>query len=540
MWRRFSYHLIKEHYLSMKQFISPEAAKREIHGAKECALLDIREHGLYGEGHPFLSVHCPYSDFEQMVVALVPNRHVSVILLDNGDGISELAADLLKQMGYRQVSILRGGAPAWAAAGYTLYKGVNLPSKTLGELIEHHDHPQIISPEILHQWQTEGRPLHFFDCRPPNEYDKMTVPGARCVPNGELAHRLAAVVTNDSDPIVVTCAGRTRGLIGASGLQRLKLNNPIYALENGTQGWALSGFTLNRGNGSPEMPALSQSELEASRQLADTLIAAEKLVCIDAAMFTELAHDQNRTLYLVDVRSLTEFKAGHLPHAVHAWSGQIAQAADLTIGVRRARVVLSDDTGMRAAIAAIWLRALNYEVYIIRETNSGALPTDWRENAPARPPVDLLKRIPVSSAILQISGSGAQVIDIRNSQAFRRAHIPGALWANRARLDVIPNDCPLILCADDAVAADYLARDLRSRGATINGLLEGGLAAWQSAGQPIAATPDQPADGECIDFLFFVHDRHDGNLDAARRYLEWETGLIAQLDPEELQSFRLI
>ena len=367
----------------------------------------------------------------------------------------------------------------------------------------------------------------------------MTIPGARCVPNGELAHRLAAVVTNDSDPIVVTCAGRTRGLIGASGLQRLKLNNPIYAVENGTQGWALSGFTLNRGNGRPEMPALSQSELETSRQRADALIAAEKLVCIDAAAFQDLARDQNRTLYLVDVRSLTEFKAGHLPHAVHAWSGQIAQAADLTIGVRRARVVLSDDTGMRAAIAAIWLRALDYEVYIIRETNSGALPSDWRKNAPARSPVDLLKPIPVSSAIAQISGGGVRVIDIRNSQAFRRAHIPGALWANRARLGVIPNDYPLILCADDALAAAYLARDLRSRGATINGLLEGGLAAWQLAGQPIAASPDHPADGECIDFLFFVHDRHDGNLDSARRYLEWETGLIAQLDPEEQQSFRL-
>jgi rhodanese-related sulfurtransferase len=287
------------------------------------------------------------------------------------------------------------------------------------------------------------------------------------------------------------------------------------------------------------MPALSQSALEVSRQRADALIAAEKLVCIDAAAFQELARDQNRTLYLVDVRSLTEFKAGHLPHAVHAWSGQIAQAADLTIGVRRARVVLSDDTGMRAAIAAIWLRALDYEVYIIRETNSGALPSDWRKNAPARSPVDLLKPIPVSSAIAQISGGGVRVIDIRNSQAFRRAHIPGALWANRARLGVIPNDYPLILCADDALAAAYLARDLRSRGATINGLLEGGLAAWQSAGQPIAASPDHPADGECIDFLFFVHDRHDGNLDSARRYLEWETGLIAQLDPEEQQSFRL-
>jgi len=531
--------LIRKYYLIMTQIISPEAAKREIHGSEECAFLDIREHGLYGEGHPFLSVHCPYSDFEQTVVALVPNPHVSVILMDDGDGISERAAELLEQMGYRQVSILKGGAPAWAAAGYTLFKGVNLPSKTLGELIEHHDHPQVISPATLHQWQTEGRPIYFFDCRPPNEYDKMTIPGARCIPNGELAHRLATVVTNDHDPIVVTCAGRTRGLIGASGLQRLKLNNPIYAVENGTQGWALSGFMLSRGNGCPEMPALSHSAIEASRQRADALIAAEKLECIDAAAFQELARDQNRTLYLVDVRSLSEYKAGHLPHAVHAWSGQIAQAADLTIGVRRARVVLSDDTGMRAAIAAIWLRALHYEVYILRAINPLALSSDWRESAPLRLPVDRLNPIPVSSAISQIADGAVRVIDIRNSQAFRRAHIPGALWVNRARIGMIPNDCPMILCADDAVAAAYLARDLCSRGVKISGLLEGGLAAWQSAGQPIAASPNYPTDAECIDFLFFVHDRHDGNLDSARRYLAWETGLLAQMDSEERQSFRL-
>ena len=89
MWWPINHPLIRKNYLSMTQTISPEAAKREIHGAKECALLDIREHGLYGEGHPFLSVHCPYSDFEQTVVALVPNRQVSVILMDDGDGISD-------------------------------------------------------------------------------------------------------------------------------------------------------------------------------------------------------------------------------------------------------------------------------------------------------------------------------------------------------------------------------------------------------------------------------------------------------------------
>lgn len=45
-------------------------------------------------------------------------------------------------------------------------------------------------------------------------------------------------------------------------------------------------------------------------------------------------------------------------------------------------------------------------------------------------------------------------------------------------------------------------------------------------------------DARCIDFLFFVHDRHDGNKEAARRYLAWETNLIGQLDEQELATFR--
>ncbi|MFZ9244299.1 MAG: rhodanese-like domain-containing protein, partial [Burkholderiaceae bacterium] len=147
----------------MIQSMSAQSAKQAIHGQQECALLDIREHGQYGEGHPFLSVHCPYSDFEQSIARLVPNTQVPIILMDDGDGLSERAAKRAVAMGYTQIAILAGGAPAWSAAGYTLYKGVNLPSKTLGEIIEHHDHPKVITPQQLHDWQTQGKPMHFFD-----------------------------------------------------------------------------------------------------------------------------------------------------------------------------------------------------------------------------------------------------------------------------------------------------------------------------------------------------------------------------------------
>ncbi|HUP94494.1 MAG TPA: sulfurtransferase, partial [Burkholderiales bacterium] len=62
---------------------------------------------------------------------------------------------------------------------------------------------------------------------------------------------------------------------------------------------------------------------------------------------------------------------------------------------------------------------------------------------------------------------------------------------------------------------------------------------WTAAGYPTEATPDLPSDAECIDYLFFVHDRHAGNREAMKQYLAWETGLIAQLDDQDRKLFRV-
>src|SRR3546814_7405608 len=112
-------------------------------------------------------------------------------------------------------------------------------SKTLGELAEHVWHPQTIDAPTLKRWQDGGRTFRFFDARPPEEYAKMRVPGSVCLPNGELAHRFAAAVSEPDAPGVVTCAGRTRGINGVLGLRLAGIEAPVYALENGTQGWNL-------------------------------------------------------------------------------------------------------------------------------------------------------------------------------------------------------------------------------------------------------------------------------------------------------------
>jgi hypothetical protein len=39
--------------------------------------------------------------------------------------------------------------------------------------------------------------------------------------------------------------------------------------------------------------------------------------------------------------------------------------------------------------------------------------------------------------------------------------------------------------------------------------------------------------------LFFTARRHDNDAEAARQYLAWETGLLAQLDDQERGVFRI-
>src|SRR6478752_7475816 len=107
----------------------------------EIALLDVREAGQFGEGHLFFAVPLPYSRFELALPALVSNRAVRVVLCDGGEeNIAARAANRAEALGYRNVHILEGGTQAWKRAGYTIYQGVNVPSKTFGELVEHERH----------------------------------------------------------------------------------------------------------------------------------------------------------------------------------------------------------------------------------------------------------------------------------------------------------------------------------------------------------------------------------------------------------------
>ena len=118
---------------------------------------------------------------------------------------------------------------------------------------------------------------------------------------------------------------------------------------------------------------------------------------------------------------------------------------------------------------------------------------------------------------------------------------PGSRWSLRARIakDASGAKTPIVLTAEDRDVARLAATELFDAGISDIRFYAGGAAAWSKAGHPTAASSDIPADRECIDYLFFVHDRHAGTRAAMKQYLAWETGLMAQLGEQDKSVFRL-
>ncbi|RON52084.1 cystathionine beta-lyase [Pseudomonas frederiksbergensis] len=513
----------------MSQTVTPGQLQQWLFDGQEIALFDVREHGQYGEAHLFFGVNLPYSRLELEARRLAPNPQVRLVIYDQDDGdVALRAAQRLRVLGYAHVHILEGGAEGWQAAGFQLFAGVHVPSKAFGELVEEASHTPHVTATQLAEWQARGEPLVVLDGRPFDEYRKMTIPGSVCCPNGELGYRVHDLVPDENTPIVVNCAGRTRSIIGAQTLINLGVKNPVYALENGTQGWYLEDFQLEHGSTRRYADEVSSAALPGQRLAAAQLAQKAGVKTVGAAQVEQWANEAGRSLFLCDVRTAEEFAAGSLTGAQHTPGGQLIQSTDLYIGVRKARLVLIDSDGVRAPIVASWLRQLGHEAYVLEGGVGSTLALPVSESVAP----EALPLISTQALADALKDDALALIDLRPSMSYRKGHIAGARWSIRSLLaaEVAGEQRPLVLLADDPRLAAFAALELpeHQRRQT--------RYAGNVAGLELQEDASIPPDAQCIDFLFFTHDRHSGNKDAARQYLAWEIGLLAQMSQAEIAS----
>jgi rhodanese-related sulfurtransferase len=499
----------------------------------EFAIFDVREAAPFSQGHLLLATNLSLGVLELRIADLVPGRDTEVYVCDGGDeDLAERAAERLTALGYTGTAVLEDGVRGWRDAGREVFTGVNVPSKAFGEFIEHSCGTPSITATELEARLARGEKLAIVDSRPPDEHARMCIPGSIDVPGAELVHRVGDL---GEVPIVVHCAGRTRSIIGAQSLIDAGFEN-VVALENGTMGWQLAGFTLEHGS-ERSLPAPSPGAHAQALRRAREVANRHGVRFIGANEIDSLRSD-TRSLYLLDVRTVEEFERGHLPGARHAPGGQLVQATDEYAPVRNAILVLTDDGSVRALMTASWLRRLGWDdVYVVDDFADAALETGPRE-------VNVLGFSPAATlSVAELAqlqqGGEAIVLDLASSHAFSAGHIPGAFWGLRSRLEqclhALPDAGRLVFTSPDGVLAHFAANDPEGRAAGAL-VLEGGNQAWVDAGHALAQGREgltcSPDDGWRPVFL-----DPEGSLGWFREYLDWETALPEQLRRDGTLTF---
>ena len=121
---------------------------------EEIALLDVREEDPHAQEHPLFAANLPLSRIEMDSFGKLPKKTIPIVTLDDGEGYALLAAQKLIDLGYTDVSIFVGGVQGWKAAGGEVFKDVNVPSKSFGELVEAKRHtPSLSAQEVVLYWE---------------------------------------------------------------------------------------------------------------------------------------------------------------------------------------------------------------------------------------------------------------------------------------------------------------------------------------------------------------------------------------------------
>ena len=516
---------------------------------QEIAIVDVREEDPFAQSHPLFAANMPLGRIEVDAYRRIPQRDTPIVVYgknQDGDDLALPAARLFKRMGYTQVHLLAGDLKGWHDGGGELFRDVNVPSKSFGELVESQRHTPSLSAQEVKALIDSNADVVVLDARRFDEYQTMSIPKGVSVPGAELVLRARALAPKVTTRIIVNCAGRTRSIIGTQSLINAGIPNPVSALRNGTIGWTLAGQELVKG-ADQRFPEIDDS---LRKQAAATAMAVAYRAGVKRVKQRELAEwlqDKTRTTYFFDVRTPEEYAAGHVAQALNAPGGQLVQETDHQAPVRGARIVLCDTDGARANMSASWLAQMGWDVYVL----DGLTADDFTVTETVAPhlpePIGKVPSVDVAQlkALLADRNSHTVVLDFSSSAQFAKGHIQNAWWVLRTQLKACLNAAhkgySYVLTCQDGQVSKYALPDVQALvKAGVDVLwLEGGNAAWTAAGHSLHAS-DRQMGYERIDRYRRPYEGTDNPVEAMQGYLDWEFGLVEQLGRDGTHHFRVI
>ena len=212
--------------------------------------------------------------------------------------------------------------------------------------------------------------------------------------------------------------------------------------------------------------------------------------------------DGNKPFALIDVRDAGEYNSSHIPGSSLIPRREIEFLISDSVPFRGARIVVCDDDGRRAGLAADTLTRLGY-------TNVSALeggmnrwvterhPTEWGVNVPSK---DFGEKVQVQHGVPEIDavelrrrmddGDKMIILDTRTPEEFRNFCIPGGRSVPNGELglritDIVEHtddDTTVVINCAGRTRSIIGARLLQRMGVENVVGLENGTAGWELAG----------------------------------------------------------
>jgi rhodanese-related sulfurtransferase len=423
------------------------------------------------------------------------------------------------------VAVLDGGLHSWKVAGGDTIHGWSLRGKEYGERLHVQEQIPDMTVENLHARLAQGEQLYILDSRTEPEFLTAHLPGAYSTPGGQLPLQVTDIVPDRQDMVITNCAGRTRSILAAHTLRRMGFAN-VYALKGGTGAWRIAGYgaELQSGPSAPQ-PPLSAASKAAALQFAARVAAEDKIPFLSPQNL-KARQDQGELLYILDVRALEEYRAGHIPGARFCPGTQAALLVESLVGVKNATIATTCDDRARASLAASLLRDMGYPHVSVLDGGTQGWAAQGFPLEPGEPeeidygqPVWLARLLlglpagvmPQELPIPGLAEARAQatflapvilkdklgakehlvLLDVRSAGEFATAHVPGGRWLSRGRLDLqIEHEAPdkqteVVLYCRKGKESTLSVPTLKSLGYQRVTVLQGGFAAWTEAGFPV-------------------------------------------------------